>query len=84
MLFIVTAAVHRGFDCRPLILRQAPTHLTFRHWAGFSPYTASYEFARTCVFGKQSIPYLLLSPIPQKRDRKGISLDYAQLICRIP
>ncbi|PWA74212.1 hypothetical protein CTI12_AA254690 [Artemisia annua] len=28
--------------------------LTFRHWAGVSPYTWSYDFAETCVFGKQS------------------------------
>jgi hypothetical protein len=28
--------------------------LTFRHWAGFSPYTSTYVFAETCVFGKQS------------------------------
>ena len=46
---IVTAAVHRGFDsvlAHPL--------LTFRHWAGVSPYTSPYGFAETCVFVKQS------------------------------
>ena len=47
---IVTAAVHRGFDsalARPL--------LTFRHWAGVSPYTSPCGFAETCVFVKQSL-----------------------------
>ena len=45
---IVTAAVHRGFDS-PL----ARLLLTFRHWAGVSPYTSSFDFAETCVFAKQ-------------------------------
>ena len=47
---IVTAAVHRGF-----ISGLAPLYLTFRHWAGVSPYTSACAFAETCVFGKQSI-----------------------------
>ncbi len=46
---IVTAAVHRGFGF-PL----ARVPLTFRHWAGVSPYTSPYGLAETCVFGKQS------------------------------
>ena len=29
--------------------------MTFRHRAGVSPYTSSYDFAETCVFGKQSL-----------------------------
>ncbi|KAK1304123.1 hypothetical protein QJS10_CPB11g00884 [Acorus calamus] len=33
---------------------RSPTSLTFRHWAGISPHTWSYDFAETCVFGKQS------------------------------
>ncbi|KAL2902004.1 Uncharacterized protein RDABS01_027086 [Bienertia sinuspersici] len=45
---IVTAAVHR------LPCHQVTTSLTFRHWAGVSPHTWSYDFAETCVFGKQS------------------------------
>ena len=45
---IVTAAVHRGFDSELSLLL-----LTFRHWAGVSPYTSSFEFAETCVFAKQ-------------------------------
>jgi hypothetical protein len=29
--------------------------VTFQHRAGVSPYTSSYDFAETCVFGKQSL-----------------------------
>ena len=47
---IVTAAVHRGFNSE-----LAPLLLTFRHWAGVSPYTSACAFAQTCVFGKQSV-----------------------------
>ena len=47
---IVTAAVHRGFNSE-----LSPLLLTFRHWAGVSPYTSSFEFAETCVFVKQSV-----------------------------
>ncbi len=47
---IVTAAVHRGFNSE-----LAPLLLTFRHWAGVSPYTSAYALAQTCVFVKQSI-----------------------------
>ena len=46
---IVTAAVYRGFGSK-----LSPLPLTFRHWAGISPYTSSLEFAGTCVFVKQS------------------------------
>jgi hypothetical protein len=66
---IVTAAVHRGFNSE-----LAPLLLTFRHWAGVSPYTSACAFAETCVFGKQSIgPFLcdLLSQaslLPKLRD----------------
>lgn len=51
---IVTAAVYRGFD-RGL----APLQLTFRHRAGVTPYTSSFEFAECCVFIKQSQPPFL-------------------------
>ena len=46
---IVTAAVHRGFNSG-----REPLLLTFRHWAGVSPYTSAYAFAETCGFDKQS------------------------------
>ena len=55
---IVTAAVHRGFNSM-----LAHLLLTFRHWAGVSPYTSSFDFAETCVFAKQSPgPILCGSP----------------------
>ena len=50
---IVTAAVYRGFNSMLSHLL-----LTFRHRAGVSPYTSSFDLAETCVFGKQ-----LLGPI---------------------
>ena len=53
---IVTAAVHWGFNSklRDIDLRlHLPLLLTFQHWAGVSPYTSTYVFAETCVFGKQ-------------------------------
>ena len=55
---IVTAAVHRGFNSE-----LAPLLLTFRHWAGVSPYTSAFAFAETCVFGKQSIEPLHCGPL---------------------
>jgi hypothetical protein len=33
--------------------------LTFQHRAGVSLYTASFEFAKTCVFDKQSLLLIL-------------------------
>ena len=59
---IVTAAVHRGLSS---MLAHLP--LTFRHWAGVSPYTSSFDFAETCVFGKQLLEPLLcgrIAPAP--------------------
>jgi hypothetical protein len=66
---IVTAAVHRGFNSQ-----LAPLLLTFRHWAGVSPYTSAFAFAETCVFGKQSAepfhcdPLARASLIPKLQD----------------
>ena len=66
---IVTAAVHRGFNSE-----LAPLLLTFRHWAGVSPYTSAFAFAETCVFGKQSTepfhcdPLAGASLLPRLRD----------------
>src|SRR5512136_2636746 len=73
---IVTAAVHRGFSS---VLAHLP--LTFRHWAGISPYTSAYAFAETCVFVKQS-----LGPILCRLDitRGPPSPEVTGLFCRIP
>ena len=54
---IVTAAVYRGFNSN-LRLRLALL-LTFRHRAGVSPYTSSFDLAETCVFAKQSLGPIL-------------------------
>ena len=54
---IVTAAVYRGFDSE-----LAPLLLTFRHWAGVSPYTSAFALAETCVFSKQSDGPFLCGP----------------------
>ena len=66
---IVTAAVYRGFDSK-----LAPLLLTFRHWAGVSPYTSAFALAETCVFVKQSVEPLccdhlaVASLLPKLRD----------------
>ena len=56
---IVTAAVHRGFSS----WLRSPLPLTFRHWAGVSPYTSACAFAETCVFGKQSLEPIYCDPL---------------------
>jgi hypothetical protein len=43
---IVTAAVHRGFSSE----LRAPLPLTFRHWAGVSPYTSACALSRDLCF----------------------------------
>ena len=55
---IVTAAVHRGFSSH----RKA-FPLTFRHRAGVSPYTSTFVFAESYVFGKQLHGLLSCSPL---------------------
>ena len=54
---IVTAAVYRGFNSKLSLFL-----LTFRHRAGVSPYTSSFDFAQTCVFDKQSPGPILCGP----------------------
>src|SRR5437762_802037 len=62
---IVTAAVHRGFGSG----LRAALPLTFRHWAGVSPYAAPFGFAGACVFGKQSPGPTLCAPAPLRTAR---------------
>ena len=82
---IVTAAVHRGFGSELL----KPFPLTFRHWAGVTPYTAPYGFAGSCVFGKQSLGPVLCAPFPLPA-RGGSrywgtpSPEVTGSICRVP
>jgi hypothetical protein len=81
---IVTAAVHRGFDsARERLL------LTFRHWAGVSPYTLLLSFAETCVFVKQSVEplYCNLQQLctAWALTIKGTSSpEVTRLFCRVP
>ena len=77
---IVTAAVHRGFSSE-----LSPFPLTFRHWAGVSPYTSSFELAETCVFVKQSIgPFLCdphqLPPYRVHRQGRSFSRSYGSIL----
>ena len=67
---IVTAAVYRGFGS---MLSHFP--LTFRHRAGVSPYTSSFDLAETCVFDKQS-PGPILCDLRVSRGRYPFSLSY--------
>src|SRR5436190_1573925 len=63
----VTAAVHRGFRS----WLRTPLTLTFRHWAGVSPYMSAFAFAETCVFGKQSLEPISCHPLtPSHHERK--------------
>ena len=81
---IVTAAVHRGLDSR----LRAPLLVTFRHWAGVSPYTSAFAFAETCVFGKQSLEPIscnLLTMCASTHSYAGTpSSKGTGLICRVP
>ena len=62
---IVTAAVYRGLSS-PLRLRlRIP--VTFRHRAGVSPYTSSFDLAETCVFAKQSLGPFHCNPLSLRR-----------------
>src|ERR1700760_3816293 len=55
---IVTAAVHRGFSS----WLRAPLPLTFRHWAGVSPYMSTFAFAGTGFFGKHWLEPICCGP----------------------
>jgi hypothetical protein len=68
---IVRAAVYRGFG-REL----APPSLTYRHRAGVSLYTSSYELAETCVFDKQSLKPIFCGP-------PGLAPQWASLIANL-
>jgi hypothetical protein len=81
---IVTAAVHRGLDS----WLRTPLLVTFRHWAGVSPYTSAFAFAETCVFGKQSLEPIscnLLTMCASTHSYAGTpSSKGTGLICRVP
>ena len=79
---IVTAAVYRGFDSE-----LAPLLLTFRHWAGVSPYTSAFAFAETCVFAKQSPGPFHCGfdrPLTSQQPRSAPSPEVTGPCCRVP
>jgi hypothetical protein len=82
---IVTAAVYRGFSSE-----LSPLPLTFRHWAGLSPYTSTlHVLAWTGVFGKQSPGPARCGPLTLQeqvlsRYRGAPSPEVTGLICRVP
>ena len=77
---IVTAAVYRGFDAE-----REPFLLTFRHWAGVSPYMSAFALARTCVFAKQSPGPFHCGLDLAASCRRGVpSPEVTGPICRVP
>ena len=56
--------------------------MTFRHRAGVSPYTSSYDFAETCVFGKQSLGPFHCGPI-ELESVKGFHSTGASLLPKL-
>ena len=55
--------------------------MTFWHWSSVTPYTSSYEFAGSCVFGKQLPGKLSLRPILRWA---GLIPKVRPLFCRVP
>src|SRR4051794_40831036 len=80
-MVIVTTAVYWGLSSQLRTRRFLPVPLTFQHRAGVSPYTSSCDFARTCVFSKQSLPPGLCGPTPLTRT--GVSRDRAPLLPKL-
>ena len=82
---IVTAAVYRGFGSP-----RERLPLTFRHWAGLSPYTSTLAaLAGTGVFGKQTpgpghCGPLTLPGNPVHATRGAPSPEVTGPICRVP
>ena len=56
--------------------------MTFRHRAGVSPYTSSFDFAETCVFGKQSLGPFHCGPL-ELRPVKGRHSTGAPLLPKL-
>src|SRR4051812_6494098 len=81
---IVTAAVHRGFSSE-----LAPLPLTFRHWAGISPYTSSYEFSRDLWFC-YPVAWASLVSLPRAQAARAVtrrsraSTEGTRVNCRVP
>ena len=79
LTIIVIADIHRGLHSPAIHLAtNHPPWLTFRHWSGVTPYTSSYEFAGSCVFGKQLPEKLSLRPLSLARKGQALSLTYGR------
>src|SRR5690625_3261194 len=82
-MVIVTTAVYWGLTSQLRTQKFYLVLLTFQHRAGVSPYTASYDFARTCVFSKQSLLPGLCGP--QSSHSSGPpSPEVTGAFCRVP
>ena len=68
---IVTAAVHQDLSS---VLAHIP--VIFWHWAGITPYTSSYDFAESCVFGKQSPEFFRCGLDNKLKSRQVLSRSY--------
>ena len=80
LTIIVIADIHRGLHSPAHHLATMdPPWLTFRHWSGVTPYTSSYEFAGSCVFGKQLKGKLSLRPLSLAGKGQALSLTYGRL-----
>ena len=76
---IVIADIHRGLHNPAFYIAiENPSWLTFRHWSGVTPYTSSYEFAGSCVFGKQLPGKLSLRPNLLAQIGQALSLTYGR------
>jgi len=75
-IVIVTTDIHQGLYNMQSIKINHPSHLTFWHWSGVTPYTSSCELAGSYVFGKQSPGSLSLRP-PFNGGR-ALSLTYGR------
>ena len=74
---IVTAAVYRGFGSE-----LSPLPLTFRHWAGLSPYTSALPRSQGPVFLVNS-RLGLLSAAPSCSTRQGLHTNGAPLLPKL-
>ena len=87
-MVIVTTAVYWGFKFSaspPKVTNRSS--LTFQHRAGVSPYTSSYDFARTCVLVNSR--FSLVSATTTSSHREGVHLPgpllpKLRVFCRVP
>ena len=76
---IVIADIYRGlYSPAQHINTLDPPYLTFRHRSGVTPYTSTFVFAGSCVFGKQSAGNLSLRPRHPKVPGQTLSLSYGR------